>query len=195
MKKIISDIIFLLLIIDPLGNLPIFINILKNINYKRRFFIIIREMIFSLFIMFIFLFFGEKILFFLNLKNYVVSISGGIILFLIALKMIFLENKDKSIIKKNNEPFLVPIAIPLISGPSILSSLIIFSHNYSNNIKYVIFILFISWLIALIILLISNYLIKFLGKQGMIAIERIMGLILIMISIQMILNGIKSYLN
>ncbi|WP_343182428.1 YhgN family NAAT transporter [Buchnera aphidicola] len=193
MSQMISTTILLVLIMDPLGNLPIVMSILKNLSTKRRNFVLLREMMIALIIMILFLLAGEKTLSILALKAETVSIAGGIILFLIAIKMIFPEEDDKK--KKNDtiEPFLVPLAIPLIAGPSLLATLMLLSHQYVNQ-QFSLFIsLFISWGITLTILMLSNLFLKILGPRGVIALERLMGLILIMLSTQMFLDGITKW--
>ncbi|NIH41272.1 MAG: YhgN family NAAT transporter [Buchnera aphidicola (Periphyllus aceris)] len=197
MKSMISTTILLVLIMDPLGNLPIFMTILKNFDSKRRRIIIIKEMLVALLIMFTFLFSGENILSFLNLKTETVSISGGIILFFIAIKMIFPndesnENNENNISTKD-EPFLVPLAIPLVAGPSVLATLMLLSHQNSSCIKSLILSLIIAWLVTLIILLMSDIFLKIFGKKVVNVLERLMGLILIMLSTQMFLDGIKKW--
>lgn len=194
MSKIISDTVFLFLIMDPLGNLPIFMSVLKNLEPKRRIIIIIREMLIALLLMMIFLFAGENILSFLNLQTETVSIAGSIILFLIAIKMIFPSPVSNSTaLPAEEEPFLVPLAIPLISGPSILAALMLLSHQYSQQIKYLVLALLIAWSISVIILTLSNFFLRLLGGKGVSALERLMGLLLIMISTQMFLDGIHAY--
>ena len=112
MSEIISAAVLLILIMDPLGNLPIFMSVLKHTEPKRRRAIMIRELLIALLVMFIFLFAGEKILAFLNLRAETVSISGGIILFLIAIKMIFPSAEGSSSgLPAGEEPFIVPLAI------------------------------------------------------------------------------------
>ncbi|AAO27111.1 putative membrane protein [Buchnera aphidicola str. Bp (Baizongia pistaciae)] len=196
MKEIISVTILLILIMDPLGNLPIFMSILKHLEPQRRKKILIREMMIALLIMLLFLFAGEKILIFLNLRAETVSVSGGIILFLIAIKMIFptYESKKKSgNIIKREEPFLVPLAIPLVAGPSLLATLMLLSHQYPKKILYLIGSLLIAWMITVVILLLSDIFLRLFGSKGVNALERLMGLILIMLSTQMFLDGIKSW--
>ncbi|MDE5284821.1 MAG: MarC family protein, partial [Candidatus Blochmannia sp. A2] len=109
---------------------------------------IIREMIIALIIMLIFLFMGEKILSVLNLNTETVSISGGIILFLIALNMIFHTDNQNKEVNTEKEPFLVPLAIPLVAGPSLLATLMLLSHQYLHNILYLVISLLISWFIT-----------------------------------------------
>ncbi|MCW5196359.1 YhgN family NAAT transporter [Buchnera aphidicola (Pemphigus obesinymphae)] len=194
MTEIISATILLILIMDPLGNLPIFMSVLKNIKPDRRKIVLIREMIISLLIMLLFLFAGEKILSALNLRTETVSISGGIILFLIAIKMIFpSEENINNVIDSQEEPFLVPLAVPLIAGPSLLATLMLLSHQYPNKILYLSGALIIAWSTTVIILLLSELFLRLFSKKGVNALERLMGLILIMLSTQMFLDGIQSW--
>jgi len=178
---------------DPLGNLPIFMTILKHLEEKRRRIVVIREMIIALIIMLLFLFVGEKILIILNLKTETVSISGGIILFLIAIKMIFPAEDNNNEISSYEEPFLVPLAIPLIAGPSLLATLMLLSHQYLHHISYLIGSLLIAWCFTVIILLLSGLFLKLFGSKGVNALERLMGLVLIMLSTQMFLDGIRAW--
>lgn len=194
MTEIISTTILLILIMDPLGNLPLFMTILKNVEQKRRRIVIIREMIIALFFMILFLFFGEKILTVLNLKTETVSISGGIILFLISIKMIFPSESKNENIDSAEEPFLVPLAVPLVSGPSLLATLMLLSHKYLNHISYLITSLLIAWFCTILILLSSSFFLKLLGSRSINALERLMGLILIMLSTQMFLDGIRTWI-
>lgn len=117
MNEIISAAVLLILIMDPLGNLPIFMSVLKHTEPKRRRAIMVRELLIALLVMLVFLFAGEKILAFLSLRAETVSISGGIILFLIAIKMIFPSaSGNSSGLPAGEEPFIVPLAIPLVAG-------------------------------------------------------------------------------
>ncbi|QFQ32609.1 YhgN family NAAT transporter [Buchnera aphidicola (Aphis fabae)] len=192
MTEIISTTILLILIMDPLGNLPVFMTILKNLNAKRRRIVVIREMIIALIVMLTFLFVGEKILNILNLKTETVSISGGIILFLIAIKMIF-PSEDNNGLSSNEEPFLVPLAIPLVAGPSLLATLMLLSHQYLHNMSYLVGSLLIAWCFTIVVLLLSGFFLKLFGSKGVNALERLMGLILIMLATQMFLDGIRTW--
>jgi len=195
MTEMISATILLLLIMDPLGNLPIFMSVLKHLEPKRRRVVLIREMLIALVIMLLFLFAGEKILTFLNLRTETVSISGGIILFLIAIKMIFPSNESSSSgLSAGEEPFLVPLAIPLVAGPSLLATLMLLSHQYPNQIGHLVVALMIAWGATVVILLLSGLFLRLLGDKGVNALERLMGLILIMLATQMFLDGIRAYL-
>lgn len=188
-----SAAITLFLIMDPLGNLPVFMSVLKSIEPKRRRIVLARELIFSLIIMLIFLYSGQAVLSFLSVKQETVSIAGGIILFLIALKMIFPQPGGVTGLAPGEEPFIVPLAIPMVAGPSILAALILLANqDHSRMLDWTI-ALGLAWFISAGILMFSSLFHKLLGERGLIAIERLMGMILIMISIQMLLDGVGQY--
>ena len=188
-----SAAVMLFLIMDPLGNLPIFMSVLKVIEPKRRRIILIRELLFAVAILFVFLFSGQAVLDFLNVQQETVSIAGGIILFLIALKMIFPQSGNPSGLAYGEEPFLVPLAIPLIAGPSTLAALILLSNQNPDRMLDWSLALGAAWLVSAIILFFSSAFHRLLGERGLIAMERLMGMILVMIAIQMFLDGIGQY--
>jgi multiple antibiotic resistance protein len=188
-----SAAITLFLIMDPLGNLPVFMSVLKTIEPKRRRIVLARELLFSLIIMFTFLFSGQVVLDFLNVRQESVSIAGGIILFLIGLKMIFPQPGGVTGLASGEEPFIVPLAIPMIAGPSVLAALILLSNQDHSRMLDWSMALGAAWLASATILMLSSKLHRLLGERGLIAIERLMGMILIMISIQMLLDGIGNY--
>ncbi len=188
-----SAAIMLFLIMDPLGNLPVFMSVLKSIEPKRRQIILIRELLFALGILFLFLFSGQSVLNFLNVEQETVSIAGGIILFLIALKMIFPSSGNPSGLAGGEEPFSVPRAIPMIAGPSTLAALILLANQAPDRMTDWSIALAASWSISAVILLFSNVFHKILGERGLVAMERLMGMILVMIAIQMLLDGVTKY--
>lgn len=195
MTEMISATVLLFLIMDPLGNLPIFMSVLKHLEPRRRRVVLIRELLIALLLMLIFLFAGEKILAFLNLRTETVSISGGIILFLIAIKMIFPSQEGNSSgLSAGEDPFLVPLAIPLVAGPSILAALMLLSHQYPHQLPHLVAALLIAWGLSAAILLMSNLFLRLLGSKGVSALERLMGLILVMLSTQMFLDGVRAYM-
>ncbi|MGJ8681005.1 YhgN family NAAT transporter [Paraglaciecola sp.] len=188
-----SAAITLILIMDPLGNLPVFMSVLKSIEPKRRKIVLARELIFSLIIMFTFLFSGQVVLDFLNVRQESVSIAGGIILFLIGLKMIFPQPGGITGLPSGEEPFIVPLAIPMIAGPSVLAALILLANQDLSRMLDWSLALGGAWLFSATILMLSGTFHRLLGERGLTAIERLMGMILIMISIQMLLDGIGNY--
>jgi len=181
----------LFLIMDPFGNLPVILTLLKDYSQKEKLQIIIRELFFSLIVLIIFIFFGKSIMNFLGLKEESISIAGGIILFLIAIKMIFPSNEP--MFGAENELFLVPIAIPMIAGPSLLATLILFSSQYGT--KEVLIASIIAWSLSFIIIVVSIIYSKYIPKRVFIAIEKLMGMLLIALAVQMLLDGIGKYLH
>jgi len=179
------------LLMDSIGNVPIYISLLQELPSRRQYYVILREMIIALVIILLFFVLGDFLLDLLDVKQDAVQLAGGIILFLIALKMIFPPPKDTQP-ETTEEPFIVPLAVPLIAGPSILATIIIYSHqNVATSV--VITSLFIAWGLSLIVLLGSPFLQKVLGKRGIKACEKLMGLILTLISIEMLLKGIAMF--
>ena len=187
-----SAAILLFLILDPLGNIPIFLSYLEK--SQKRYRILARELILALVILYIFLFFGKQFLEALHLKQEAVAISGAIILFIIALRMIFPVSKQYGDEEIEGDPLLVPLAIPLVAGPSILATLIMLVSQHPDKKTELSIALFIAWFASAVVLFSATAMQKFLGKRGMIAIERLMGMVLIAIAVQMFLDGLKSFL-
>ncbi|MGI9283416.1 MAG: YhgN family NAAT transporter [Endozoicomonas sp.] len=194
--EIYSTAILLFLIMDPLGNMPIFISVLKTVPPKRRAKILMREMLIALFILVVFLFVGDSMLRTLHLRQEAVSIAGAIILFIIAIKMIFPPSRGGGIMgdTPDGEPFIVPLATPLIAGPSILATLILLGNQHPGEQGKLVTALLIAWGISAAILLCSGQFMRVLGNRGVFAIERLMGMILVMLSVQMFMDGIANYL-
>ncbi len=195
MLDILAAATMLFLIMDPLGNLPIYMSVLKTLEPKRRQFIIFRELIIALIILMLFLHSGQVLLDFLKIDQETVSIAGGIILFLIALRMIFPQPGGVMSLTEGEEPFIVPLAIPLIAGPSTMALLILLSNQEPNKMMDWSIALFAAWAATAIILSFSSLFHRILGEKGLNAVERLMGMILVMIAIQMFLNGISAYVN
>ncbi|MDR8525762.1 YhgN family NAAT transporter [Shewanella fidelis] len=190
-----SAAVMLFLIMDPLGNLPIFASILRHIEPKKRRMVLVRELIIALVIMMLFLFAGEAILSFLNLRTESVSIAGGIILFLIAIRMIFPQPGGVVGLAAGEEPFIVPMAIPLMAGPSVLAALILLAHTDSSRMFDWSIALISAWGASAVILLFYKLFTKVLGEKGLTAVERLMGMVLVMISVQMFLDGVANYIS
>lgn len=189
-----SAAVMLFLIMDPLGNLPVFLSILRHLDPKRRRKVMMRELLFSLAIMMAFLFAGQQILNFLNLRQEAVSIAGGIILFLIAIKMIFPSEGGVTGLAAGEEPFLVPMAIPMIAGPSILASLLLLANQEPTRMTDWSLALLMAWGASAVILMFYEVFNKLLGERGLTAVERLMGMLLVMIAVQMLLDGVHHYL-
>ena len=185
----------LFLLMDPIGNVPIFISILKDIDPIRQRKIIFRELIIALVIIILFYFLGDALLGFLNVSMPTILISGGIILFLIALKMIFPGKRDPDVeIPQDKEPFIVPLATPLVAGPAVLAAVILYSGQHKSDLKLPLFSIVIAWAASTLILLSSSLWKKLLGWRGLVALERLMGLILTLIAVQMFLEGVYMFM-
>ena len=181
----------LFLLMDPIGNIPFYISYLKKINPKRQRVIIVREMIIALFIIIVFNCLGNGLMDFLKIGQDTIQIAGGIILFLICLKMIFPSKQDEEDFHHEAEPFIVPLAVPLVAGPSVLAAVMIYTSQESNWVM--IGAIVIAWLVSLVILLGSPFLKNILGWRGITAMERLMGLVLTLIAVQMFLSGVSSF--
>ena len=188
--EIISTTTIFFLIMDPLGNIPLFMSVMKNVNPARKLRVTFRELIIAYFVLLIYLFFGRYILDILNLSNEAISISGGIILFLIAIRMIFPRPEGLFGNEINGEPLIVPLAIPAVAGPSIMAVLMLMSTT--TPVLMLFFCLSIAWLLSALILLAANPLDSFLGERGLTAVERLMGMLLVMMAVQMMLNAYQS---
>ena len=188
--------IFLLIIImDPIGNVPVFLSILKNIPLERRKKIIIRELIIAFVILLFFMFIGRYLLQLLQIEQSSLGIAGGIILFIIAIRMIFPGTKPMFTHNEEAEPLVVPLAIPMLAGPSAIAAVILLMAQEPSRWIEWIFVVFVASLISGIILISSEALGSKLGNRALTAIERLMGIFLIMVSVDFILDGIKQTFN
>lgn len=184
----------LILVMDPIGNIPFFLTVLKGIEPRRQTLIIIRETLIAFVILTIFLFFGRYILHGLNITEPALYIAGGIILFLITIRMIF-PHEEKSDIHKHYgaEPFIVPLAIPLTAGPSALATVLLFATQAPAKMSIWFIAVVIATLVFVIIMLCSRLLMRLLGQRGLIAMERLMGMLLTTVAVQMFLEGLRLY--
>lgn len=192
--EILSAAVMLFLIMDPLGNLPVVLSILKHLEPKRRRIVLVRELLFALVILLLFLYAGKSILSFLHVKAETLSISGGLILFIIAIRMIFPQPGGVVGLAAGEEPFFVPMAIPMIAGPSVIASLLLLSTQSPDRMLDWSIAVFLAWGGTFLILMFYNFFHRILGEKGLKAIERLMGLLLVMMSTQMFLDGLKHYL-
>jgi multiple antibiotic resistance protein len=192
---VLAAIFLLIIIMDPIGNVPVFLSILKNIPLERRKKIIIRELIIAFAILLFFMFVGRFLLQLLQIEQSSLGIAGGIILFIIAIRMIFPGTKPMFTHNEESEPLIVPLAIPMLAGPSAIAAVILFMAQEPSRWIEWIFVVFVASLISGIILLSSEALGSKLGNRALTAIERLMGIFLIMVSVDFILDGIKQTFN
>jgi multiple antibiotic resistance protein len=186
-----AAVVTLLLIMDPLGNIPPFLSILKTVPLERRRIVLVREILLAYAVLLVFLFLGNYVLRFLRLQQETLSIGGGIVLFLIAIRMIFPREGGVVGEPLEGEPFLVPLAIPLFAGPSTLAALLLLQRTAPGHTTSLFIAVTIAWAIGGAILLSSTFFYRVLRERGLIAIERLMGMLLVMVAVQMLINGLK----
>ena len=194
MDSFISSVITLALVMDGFGNIPLFITSLKKVAPERRKIVLLRELGIALLIMVAFLFLGKWFLHAFGIHEYSLSIAGGIILFIISVKLVFGGEEDPKSDPKEDEPFVVPLAIPLVAGPAALSMVMITAAQQSNKL-ITLGAVVVASLINSAILMASFPLSNLLGKRGLIAIERLTGMILILMSVDMVMGGISTFIS
>lgn len=189
-----SAAILLFLVMDPLGNIPFFLASLRPVPPKRHTRVVIRELLIAYLVMVVFLFLGGPLLRLLNISEPALTIAGGVVLFLIALRMIFPPAGGHSSEQVEGEPFIVPLAIPYVAGPSVLATeLLLMSREPGRWTTWLIAVT-IAWAATAVILLMASRVRGYLGQKGVIAMERLMGMVLVAIAIQMFLSGIERYI-
>lgn len=190
--EIISTAVTLFLVLDSLGNIPIFNAILSKLDHERRARVIAREMLIALGILVGFLFAGNFILAFLGLSQSSLNITGGVLLFIISMRMIF-PGRHQYSSDEDEEPFIVPIAMPLTAGPSTIAILLFLGSSQPERIWEWCLALVLAWLGSTILLVFSPRVLSLIGERGSRALERLMGMILVILAIQMLLNGIREF--
>lgn len=182
----------LFFVMDPLGNIPVFNAVLSRFSPQRRARITARELVIALVILLVLLFAGTAILDFLGLSQPSLSIAGGVLLFIIALKMIFPSSAGE-VASEKDEPFIVPLAMPMVAGPSTIAILLLLSSTEPERIWEWCTALVIAWAATTLLLTASPFLLRVLGSKGLRALERLMGMLLVLLATQMLLNGVREF--
>jgi MarC family membrane protein len=186
--------ILLLLVTDPFGNIPIFVSALNPVPAKRRPRIVVRECAIAFLLLLLFMFFGRHFLAALNLTEVSLRIGGSVILLLIAIRMVFPHPDGVLGRTEGGEPFIVPLAIPALAGPSALATVLLFSSNSREEVMIHVAALAAVAIVWLAVFLSADRLQRLLGTQVMTAFERLMGLILTAMSIEMLLGGVRAFI-
>jgi small neutral amino acid transporter SnatA (MarC family) len=189
-----SAALLLFLILDPLGNIPVFLGLLKPLPPERRRIVLARELLIALGVLMAFLWGGRYALELMHLRQESVSIAGGIVLFLIGIRMIFPPPEGLMGEIPGGEPFIVPMAVPLVAGPSGMAAVMLMGSNEPGRLGEWSLALLLAWGATAALLFSATYLYRWLGSRVLIAIERLMGMLLVAISVQMLLDGIAAYL-
>ena len=187
-----SATILLILITDPVGNIPIFANALKHVAPERRARLILREILIAFFLLLTFMFVGEGFLKVMNLSELSLQIGGGVILFLIALRMVFPPpaTLEPEIFE---EPLIVPLAVPAIAGPSALATVLLLVSQQPERRLDWIAALCVTMLISAVVLVSAERIQRLIGSRLLVAVERLMGLVLVSVAIEMMLRGAKTF--
>lgn len=188
-----SAALLLFLVMDPLGNVPFFLSALKNVEPARQNIVLYRELGIALLILVLFLFGGQHLLALLHISDPALTVAGGVILFLIAIRMIF-PSSEKSLQETiEGEPFIVPLAIPYVAGPSALATeLLLMTREPHRWLEWLLAVI-LAWVASSVILVFASKLRRYLGKKGLVAIERLMGMVLITVAIQMLMTGLLKF--
>lgn len=194
-NEIASAALTLFFIMDPLGNVPVFNAILSKFDRSRRARVVARELCIALAILLGFLFAGNSILSFLGLSQSSLNIAGGLLLMIISVRMIFPAPGKNEEYEGTDDPFLVPLAVPMIAGPSTIAILLLLSSSQPDRLAEWSIALFLAWLGTTVLLVASPYLLSVLGERGSRAMERLMGMILVILATQMLLNGIRDFVH
>lgn len=188
-----SSALLLFLIMDPLGNIPMFLSTLRDVEPRRRTRIVLRELLIALAVLLVFLFLGRHLLDLMHISEPALTVAGGIVLFLIALKMVFPSGKAHAE-EPQGEPFIVPLAIPFVAGPSALAAVLLLGSGDPSAWPSWVGAVLLAWACAGAILLAGSRLARVLGERGLVAMERLMGMILVALSVEMFLSGVSAYL-
>ena len=195
-SSFLSSTILLVLITDPLGNIPFFIASLRNVRPERRRVVVVRECLIAFSALLLFVVAGRPILRLLQLSDDALRVSGGVVLLLIAIRMIFPEHGARlgEDGPEAPEPFIVPLAIPLIAGPSAMATVLLMSSPDPLRMLSLAGSLTVTIAITAAVFLASTRIQKALGEQAITALERLMGLVLTAIAVEMLLGGVASYI-
>ncbi len=191
--SVISAMFILLFVMDPLGNVPMYITTLKDIPEHRRKRIVIRESLIALAVLVFFLFVGRFFLNMLQISEPALGIAGAIVLFLIAVKMVFGKTDGAFGPSPGGEPFIVPLAVPLVAGPSAMATVLLLRGREPERVFDWLLALVVAWLLSTLVLFFASSLSRLLGERVLVALERLMGMILTAIAVQMFLTGLSQF--
>jgi len=179
-------------IMDPVGNIASYLSLVQGLDKKRRYLVLLREMLIALVTTLLFCFLGEFIFKFLEISEVTVRVSIGVILFLVAVKILF-PNKDSPRANlPKGEPFIVPLAIPLVAGPSLLATVMLYA-DLEPSLWLVPEAIFIAWLASFAVFLAAPFLQRYLGNNGLLALEKLTGIILALIAVQKFAEGLHRF--
>ena len=194
MEVMISAAFTFILVMDPLGNVPLFLASLKNTAPERRQWVILRECLIALAVMISFLFAGRGLLNLLHVDDAALKAAGGVILLLISIRMVF-PTPERNLTEPvtHDEPFIVPLAVPYMAGPSLLAVIVVFVSQSPESLPWYLGGLVASWAISTVVLYFSGFLQRVVGTRALVAVERLMGMVLVLLAVQMMFEGTKAF--
>lgn len=189
-----SALILLLLVLDPFGSLPIFIPIMRSVPKERRLRVAAREVGLAFAVLLAFMFLGDSFLRLMHLSERSLEVAGGVILIIIAIRMIFSHGGESAYgVEVGREPFIFPLAVPLLAGPSAMATVLLLASRQPDRIYEWVGALATAMLISFLCLILADRIRKLLGDSVVSALEKLMGLVLTAIAVEMILAGLKRY--
>jgi MarC family membrane protein len=190
-----SALVLLLLVLDPFGSLPIFISVMRGVDPARRTRVAVREVAIAFGVLLAFMFAGQGFLSLMHLSERSLEVAGGVILLIIAIRMIFGSSSGEAYAADGalREPFIFPLAVPLLAGPSALATVLLLASRQPERVLYWVGALTVAMLVSGAVLLAADRIRQLIGSSMVAAIEKLMGLVLTAIAVEMILAGLKRY--
>jgi multiple antibiotic resistance protein len=189
-----SAAILLAIIMDPIGNIPVFHALLGRYPRRRRLLIIARELLIAYVVLLVFLLAGDAVLSWLGLRQPALGVAGGVVLFIIALRMVFPDQESSATTSVTEEPFIVPLAVPMLAGPSAVSALLLLVSRDPARIWTWLGALTLAWAFSALVLFTSGLLVEKIGPRALRALVRLTGMLLIMMAVQMFLDAVTAYI-
>ena len=188
-----SAVILLLLVLDPLGSLPVFIPIMRDVPPERRTRVAVREVLIAFAVLLAFMFFGDAFLRVMRLSERSLEVAGGVILLMVAIRMIFSHEGGVYGTREGKEPFIFPLAVPLLAGPSAMATVLLLASRQPDRMLSWVGALACAMAVSGAVLLACERIRRLLGDSVVSALEKLMGLVLTAIAVEMILAGLKQY--
>lgn len=188
-----SALVLLLLVLDPLGGLPAYISVLERVDPARRARLALRESVIAFLLLLAFMLGGQGFLSLMNLSERALEVAGGVILMIIAIRMIFARDGVMPIEADGREPLIFPLAVPLLAGPSALATVLLLASRQPDRLLHWVAALAVAMGLCLLVLLSAARLQRWLGEPLVRALEKLMGLLLTAIAVEMLLSGLQRY--
>jgi small neutral amino acid transporter SnatA (MarC family) len=189
----VSAVVLLLLVCDPFGNVPLFISALRDVPHERRRRIILRECVIAFAVLTVFVFVGQPFLDLLGLSELSLQIGGAVVLMLVAIRMVFPSPEGVYGQPPGGEPFIVPLAVPALAGPSALATVLLLVSRDPQQTWTWVGAIAVAMAVSAVILAFAERLQHWLGERVTIAFERLMGLVLAAMAVELMLRGIKTF--